>query len=180
MPNARKLKPLKTTLSQKQQDRFWRRVVKPEDPNGCWTFLGKDVCQKGYSRIALTPPGVGERYHMQAHRVAYELTHGPIPEGLVLDHLCRNRGCVNPAHLEPVTHRTNVLRGESNAAKRARQQLCSRGHDLSDPAHGLVQANGCRRCLTCKRITDDAYNSRRKANTQANTRRLGVPVDDLT
>jgi hypothetical protein len=78
----------------------------------CWLWTGA-VDAKGYGRV-LTPDG-----HRPAHRLAYELAVGPIPDGLVIDHLCRTPGCINPDHLEPVTRRENTLRGETIAARNA-------------------------------------------------------------
>lgn len=82
--------------------------------SGCWIWQGS-VSNTGYGRI-------GSRY---AHRVSYERSNGPIPDGLTIDHLCRTTLCVNPDHLEPVTHRENVLRGMSPGAiaYRARRGL---------------------------------------------------------
>lgn len=88
-----------------------------------------------------------------AHRVAFELVVGPIPEGLVLDHTCRNRPCVNPSHLEAVTQRTNLLRGETIAARHAARTVCVNGHPLEgdnvrlEPRGRYVM----RRCRTCVR-----------------------------
>lgn len=82
----------------------------------------------------------------RAHRVVYERVVGPIPPGLVLDHLCRNRVCVNPAHLEPVTHRTNLLRGDTLAAANAAKVACPQGHALDGS-----KSDGSRYCLTCSR-----------------------------
>lgn len=91
------------------------------------------------------PGGYGMTGGRPAHRVAYEAARGPIPDGLVLDHLCRNRGCVNPSHLEPVTHRTNILRGVSPSARNARRTLCDEGHPLvPNPTRP-----GRRWCATC-------------------------------
>lgn len=96
-------------------------------------------------------PSSGGRYHRRrpyAHRVIYEETLGPIPAGLTLDHLCRNRTCVNPSHLEPVTNRENILRGESLSARRARQTECYRGHPLS--GENLYSWGGRRYCRKCR------------------------------
>src|SRR5690349_20028702 len=85
------------------------RHLAPPDPRGCIEWTGTRNT-KGYGRIARG--GVNGRFLM-AHRVAYELARGPIPEGLQLDHLCRNRLCCNPDHLEPVTRQENVARGRA-------------------------------------------------------------------
>jgi hypothetical protein len=81
---------------------------------------------------------------MLAHRVGFEAFCGPVPPGMVLDHLCRNRGCVNPSHLEATTHRINILRGVGTGAAYARRIKCDRGHDF-------VVRRGIRVCLTCNR-----------------------------
>lgn len=87
-----------------------------------------------------------------AHRLAWTLANGPIPDGLQLDHLCRVRYCVNPDHLEPVTNQVNILRGESPQAHNARRTHCLRGHELCEG--NLVPASlnqGMRACLVCSR-----------------------------
>lgn len=84
----------------------------------------------------------------RAHRLAYEEAHGEIPEGLVIDHLCRVRACVNPDHMEAVTQRVNVLRGESLQAQNARKTECIRGHAFDDE-NTLLTADGRRQCRTC-------------------------------
>lgn len=96
-------------------DRLWRRVEKRE--SGCWEFTG--ALNTGYGRIS----GPGGRL-LYTHRLAYELLVGTIPEGMDLDHLCRNRACCNPDHLEPVTRRVNLLRGETLTAAHAEGRDC--------------------------------------------------------
>lgn len=86
------------------EERFWEKVEK-RGPDECWEWGG--TVADGYGRFR--EGGFGSS-PVRAHRVAYKLLVGPIPEGLVLDHLCENRGCVNPAHLEPVTNRENLRR----------------------------------------------------------------------
>src|ERR1017187_5210266 len=87
-------------------DRFWPKVDR-RGPEECWPWLASKQ-NMGYGQVRAET----ERTMILAHRVAYELLIGPIPLGLTLDHLCRNRGCVNPTHLEPVTLRENTLSRE--------------------------------------------------------------------
>lgn len=96
-----------------------------------------------------------------AHRAIYETLVGPIPAGLTLDHLCRNRWCVNPQHLEPVTARENVLRGEGLSARRARQTNCKRGHALT--VDNVYAGRRERRCRICHAARQLAYDRRKKA-----------------
>lgn len=110
---------------------------------------GKD--RDGYGQISATVRG--RRTTLRAHRVSYEKHIGPIPVGLTLDHLCRNRGCVNPKHLEPVTNRENVLRGQGPAAVNARRTHCVHGHEFT-PENTYTYVNesyphGRRVCRTC-------------------------------
>jgi hypothetical protein len=126
-------------------ERFWTRIRKPGS-NDCWAWTGA-LTEKGYGRFS--PRVDGRSVHIFAHRFAFEATVGPIPAGLQLDHLCRNRACVNPAHLEPVDARTNLLRGETEAARNAAKVECLRGHPF-DTANTYVTPNGRRQCRICR------------------------------
>lgn len=83
-----------------------------------------------------------------AHKWAYESIVGPVPEGMELDHLCRNRACVNPAHLEAVSRRVNQLRGLSISAKNARKTHCVHGHPLT--GENVYEWRGSRYCRACR------------------------------
>lgn len=120
------------------EERFWSRVEKTES---CWLWRG-NMGRKGYGQFSV---GKSCRF---AHRFAYELLVGPIPEALVIDHLCRVPACVNPAHLEPVTERENILRGISPAAKNAQKTHCVRGHILPRDRN----PRGARQCQECRNI----------------------------
>jgi hypothetical protein len=113
-------------------------------PGGCWEWTGATGGSRRYGCISVK--GVTRR----AHRVAYELLAGPIPDGLELDHLCRNRLCVNPEHLEPVTHRENVLRGDAPPAANVSKTHCPRGHELT-PENTYTRRGrpGGRECRAC-------------------------------
>lgn len=138
--------------------RFWAKVDR-SDEDGCWLWLAHTAA--GYGRFRLSNP----RRIEGAHRVAYELLIGPIPEGLDIDHLCRNRSCVNPAHLEPVTRGENVRRG-------ARGRLvthCPQGHAYDEP-NTYVDPQGLRHCRACRRARElDRYH-RRKHDASTATR----------
>ena len=122
--------------------------------NGCWDWIGcKD--RGGYSGIRFGP-----NRNRSAHVHMYEKMVGPIPGGMQLDHLCRNRVCVNPAHLEPVTPRDNVLRSTAQSAVNATKTHCVNGHPFSGDNLSTREA-GRRRCITCQRQAERKYNENR-------------------
>lgn len=137
------------------EDRFWVKVDK-RGPDECWTWLaGKDG--GGYGAFAIT-----RSEQEKAHRFAYELMVGPITDGLHIDHLCRNRACVNPRHLEPVPLVVNVMRGMSVPAMNARVRQCAEGHQFSVVKSG--KHAGRRYCAICGNARRQA---RRKAAKEA-------------
>ena len=89
--------------------------------------------------------------HFLAHRMIYELLVGPIPDGLEIDHLCRNRGCVNPGHMEPVTHRENLMRGDTVAAANPAKTHCIRGHPYDD--ENTYRYGSHRYCRACNKAS---------------------------
>jgi hypothetical protein len=110
-------------------------------PTGCIEYTG--VAERtGYGRITRDGQRTG------AHRASYELVRGPIPLGLTLDHLCRNRICVHPGHLEPVTIRENVLRGKTLPARNAAKTHCDHGHPFDD-GNTYITPMGKRQCRAC-------------------------------
>jgi hypothetical protein len=125
--------------------RFWPRVDK-SDPDGCWLWTGP-IGSHGYGTF-----GIGVRLVL-THRFAYEFCVGPIPKGLVIDHLCGVRPCVRPDHLEAVTQRENVLRGSSPMAQQARQTHCKRGHPF-DVENTYRSKDGHRSCKKCQQNRD--------------------------
>jgi hypothetical protein len=138
--------------------RFYEKVhVSPDAGCLVWTSAHNGV---GYGRLR-----VDGRY-VYAHRFAYELLAGPIPNGLTIDHLCRNPGCVNVDHLEPVTMRENILRSEGVSARQARQTHCTSGHPLSGDNLYTTPAGG-RRCRACRRDRLAEFRYRRRTRRVA-------------
>jgi hypothetical protein len=130
-------------------ERFWAKV----DASGpCWLWTAS-LIPFGYGQF-----GAESGVNVRAHRFAYELLVGPIPEGMQLDHLCRVRHCVNPDHLEPVTHKEHMRR-----SVRARRNHCKYGHPF-DQRNTSVRTDGARACKTCMR---DQWRARKERTVAA-------------
>lgn len=149
---------LLAVAQQEDVDKFWSLVSKV---GSCWLWTGTRS-PLGYGIFKIGKSATG------AHRFAYECEIGPIPSGMVMDHLCKNPSCVRPDHLEPVTQRENVLRGNAPVAITRRLGVCVRGHDLNDEVNIYVAPSGERRCVACLRIVRHERYLRHK-------RRHGVP-----
>lgn len=143
---------LTTEFTSIEIQRFWSKV-NIGAPNECWEWQAYRMAL-GYGSLTI------RQQVTLAHRFSYEVINGSIPEHLTLDHLCRNPPCVNPDHLEPVSHRTNVLRGTSPSAINARKTHCVHGHEFtsentytSEGKSGQLE----RACRICRRIKRKEY-----------------------
>lgn len=150
-------------VSRPAPERFWERVDRSgprsehrPDLGPCWLWTGATTGSKEYGRFT-----VAKGQAVVAHRWSYEHLVGPIPAGLVIDHLCRVHRCVNPAHLEPVTTRENILRGVSTVAKAAKQDRCVKGHpfDYVSPRQRV--------CRICQREASRRYKARKRQRAAA-------------
>ena len=118
----------------------------------CWLFAGH--LWNGYGQL------FADGLSYRAHRVMYENMVGEIPEGLVIDHLCRTPSCINPTHLEPVTRGENVRRGDAGKHMLAKTH-CPAGHEYS-PENTYIAPDGRRRCNPCIRVSRRKYNNKIK------------------
>ena len=114
----------------------------------CHDWKGR-ITPQGYGELSANKQNGGG--NLRAHRVVWEALNGSIPEGMVLDHLCRNRSCVNPMHLESVTVKENNLRGEGVGAKNMKKTQCKSGHPFDESNTGWL-GNGKRYCRECGKI----------------------------
>jgi hypothetical protein len=145
-----------------RETRFWSNVNKSgpiptsrPDLGPCWIWTAGRTSE-GYGQFKWKQEPI---WSTLAHRISYYLIVGPIPEGLEIDHLCRVRTCLNPAHLEPVTAQENQLRSESASGLSARKTHCPQGHP-----YDCINSRGNRCCRRCMREQARRY---RKSKKQA-------------
>ena len=143
---------------------FLSRVVAGCNRDQCWAWNGAKN-HDGYATY--TTVFRGRKRTLRLSRIMYEVIHGPIPSGLVIDHLCRNRHCINPLHLQAVTPLVNYERGHSPAALNKKKTHCKRGHEFTPENTWLYKVspqnpNGGRMCRTCKRMHDTMRMDRRR------------------
>jgi hypothetical protein len=134
-------------------ERFLEKIIIPEDPNGCWLWTSVVCARYGVFTI-------DGKLH-KAHRLSYQLFVGVIPNGLTIDHLCRNRLCMNPEHLEPVTA------GENSRRHTRMITHCAQGHEFAEKNTGIDPQYGWRYCKTCKRIRNATWTELRRARRAA-------------
>lgn len=134
--------------------RLWDKVEKTET---CWNWTG-NLSRDGYGRMF----GHKDFGTTLPHRITWQSANGPVPDGLELDHICNNRRCVRPGHMEAVTHAENVRRAW------ARKTECPNGHPYT-PENRVPDSRGGERCLPCRRIAG--------AKSLRDARRRAWPVD---
>lgn len=134
--------------------RFWDKTQ--ISATGCWEWTAQ-IGHHGYARYRFNDKTA------RAHRVAYQVLVGAVPTGLVLDHLCRVRHCVNPAHLEPVTNRENLRRGMGPGMK-GLQSHCSKGHEMQGDNLMVHSTRGTRFCRECHRERNRAWYLKNRAS----------------
>lgn len=129
-----------------------RLLSKVKVEGECWTWQGYRL-PGGYGQI-----GVGARRMRLAHRVSYVVFKGNIPDGLEIDHICRNTSCINPHHLEAVTSSTNARRGNTIARKNAAKTHCKHGHEFT-AENTILHKGKYRNCKTCVRASKRKHGS---------------------
>ena len=141
-----------TTLTLEQVSSFADKFTIAD--NGCWEW-NKYVGTHGYGQHYVN------NLTILAHRLAYNLVYGEIPKGMQLDHLCRNRVCCNPNHLEPVTHKENARRGLNGKYLSARTH-CPSEHEYTKENTKIVNRGQSRACRECHRIANINYRKKIK------------------
>jgi len=145
--------PYKLNYKGTEENRFVRKIVR--QASGCWLWSGS-LDEKGYGYFRLAGPETTAK-NVRAHRWAWQRINGPVPAGLELDHKCRNRNCVRPSHIEPVTHLENMRRG-----RWAMTTHCVNGHPLSGDNLRVDRRRGQRCCRACEKLRVRKHHSKHK------------------
>jgi hypothetical protein len=135
------------------RERLYSRLV-PDPETGCLLWTGH-IAENGYGKTSIGSRTDGTRRTQYVHIIAWELDNGPVPPGLTLDHVkargCRYRHCANVTHLEPVTMRENLMRGNTPSAVNAAKTHCDSGHEFTE-ANTRVDRTGWRACRACAAV----------------------------
>lgn len=143
-------------------ERFESKFIKKGDSE-CWEWIAS-ISTPGYGQIS---EGGRKGRNLGAHRVSYELYKGKIPNDLVVDHICRNRRCVNPNHLRLITRVENVMIGDTICAKKLAATHCSNGHEYTQ--NNIYLYNNHRHCRECRKVINgNIYNKREFKSTDSN------------
>ena len=157
------------------EQRFWEKVGPHDDPTKCWLWTAYATKSKSGGRAPYGRFRVGKK-KVQAHRLSYEMYyHVTIPEGMTIDHVkargCTSTLCVNPHHLEVVTLRVNIFRGDGVAVKNAKKMYCAQGHPFDEDNTYQNPTSGKRQCVVCTRVSQHKY-------YVENNQDVGVPNAD--
>lgn len=132
-------------------------------PSGCWNWTGAKL-EAGYGKFSVKATnGNGNRPASFAHRISYMVFTGPIPDGLTIDHLCKNKSCVNPFHLEAVTHLVNLIRSGNRVGKHSYTSHCDYGHERTPENTYVTPSGKYKMCRLCMKESDRRRQARRKA-----------------
>ncbi len=136
-------------------ENIWKYITIPKDPKACWIWIGR-LSPEGYDKFSFI------NHEYLAHRFVYEYLVGQIPKELQIDHLCRNKACVNPHHLEPVTSKININRGKGNPNKY--KIKCKNGHPFNKNNIYYQIENGYvkRKCVQCRKDAKTRFRKKEK------------------